>query len=399
MVQVHEYSYSEDTDDERTGGKAGANGKSAGEQAAPPPLPFIDMSNWDAQEPPPRAWAVLNRIPLRQTSLFSGEGAAGKSTIQLHLCAAHVLGRDWLGTMPEPGPAIFIDAEDDVDEIHRRLAAICRHYGVTFKDLIDGGLHLISLVGDDAILATATKGGKVEPTWRYRQLLEAAGDIKPKMIGIASSANVFAGEESSRPQVQQFIGLLTRIAIVANGALQLISHPSLTGINTDTGLSGTTQWHNAVRARSYLKGVKSEDEEPADSDLREIVFKKNNYGPISESVTLRYQNGLFLPLPGVGTLDRVAKEAVAADVFLALLRRYTKENRSVFDKPGRGYAPATFAKEDEAKKAGLNSKSLDVAMRELFRTDKIYNQEIGKPSRPSSRLALKIESTTQEEER
>ena len=118
------------------------------------------------------------------------------------------------------------------------------------------------------------------------------------MIGIASSANVYAGSEIERGQVQQFIGLLTRLAIIANGAVVLVSHPSLTGIASDTGLSGNTQWHNAVRARFYLKGVKPDAGEQADTDLRELVFKKNNYGPISEDVLLRYQNGLFLPVGG-----------------------------------------------------------------------------------------------------
>jgi hypothetical protein len=32
----------------------------------------------------------------------------------------------------------------------------------------------------------------------------------------------------------------------------LLSHPSLTGINSGTGLSGTTGWHNSVRARMYF---------------------------------------------------------------------------------------------------------------------------------------------------
>jgi RecA-family ATPase len=98
--------------------------------------------------------------------LFSGEGAAGKSTVQLHLSAAHVLGRDWLGTMPTPGPAIFIDAEDDEDVMHWRLAAIAKHYDVTFAKLIKAGLHLISLAGH-AVLATVNRG-KLEPTARYK---------------------------------------------------------------------------------------------------------------------------------------------------------------------------------------------------------------------------------------
>jgi AAA domain len=78
-----------------------------------PAFPFVDTSRWRTEEPPLREWAVPDRIPRRQVALFSGEGAAGKSTILLHQCAAHTLARDWLGVMPTPGPTFFIDAEDD----------------------------------------------------------------------------------------------------------------------------------------------------------------------------------------------------------------------------------------------------------------------------------------------
>jgi RecA-family ATPase len=353
------------------------------------PLPWIDMSTWDDEPVPESEWAVLERIPLRQVTLFSGEGAAGKSTEQLHLSAAHVLARDWLGTTPEPGPAVFIDAEDDRKVLHRRLAAIVKHYGVTFKDLVDGGLHALSLTGLDPVLAAANRGGRIEPTSRYRQLLEAAGDIRPKMIGIASSANVYAGSEIDRSQVQQFIDLLTAVAQLANGALVLISHPSLAGIATDTGLSGNTQWHNAVRARFYMKGVKPEAGEQPDSDLREIVFKKNNYGPISESIVLRYQDGLFLPVPGVASLDRLAREAKADEIFLDLLRGFTAQNRRVSSSLGSTYAPALFAKEEASRKAGIGAPDLANAMRRLFGTGKIYNEPHGKPSRERFHLATK----------
>ena len=369
-----------------------SEGDAQGNGAAPPsPFPFVDTSRWRTEEPPLREWAVPDRIPRRQVALFSGEGAAGKSTILLHECAAHVLMRDWLGVSPTPGPTFFIDAEDDQDEVWRRLGCVARHYGVTIADILDSGFKVASLFGDDALLATVSKGGTITPTPRYHALFEAAGDIKPIMIGIASSACVFAGEENNRSQVQQFVGLLTKLAIVSNGAVQLISHPSLTGINSDTGLSGTTQWHNAVRARSYLKGIKPESGEQPDNNLREIVFKKNQYGRIAESILLRYQDGLFLPLPGVGTLDQVAKAAAAEEVFAALLHRYDKENRTVHDKPGPGYAPSTFVGEAEVSAAGLTKKNLEAAMRELFRVGKIWNAPAPdwRPSRPRYKIALK----------
>jgi RecA-family ATPase len=372
--------------------KFGTEAKSE-EAPAKPPLPFINISNWDNEDVPQQPWAVLDRIPRRQVTLFSGEGGGGKSIIQLHLSVAHVLARDWLGTMPQLGPALFIDAEDDVNVLHRRLAAIAEHYSVRFADLVRDGLHLISLAGQDAVLATA-RNGKIRPTPLYKQLYEAAGDIKPVMIGLASSANVYAGNEIDRGQVQQFVNLLTALAITADGAVVLISHPSLAGIANDTGLSGSTAWHNAVRARVYLHGVKPEAGEQADSDLREITFKKNQYGPVSDSMLLRYNNGLFLPVKGGGSLDRAAQEMRADEIFLHLLRRFTRENRAVSDKPSPRYAPALFAREEEARHAAIGSRALEAAMRRLFKAGKIWNEPCGKPSRPTFRLTVKTENTS-----
>ena len=44
--------------------------------------------------------------------------------------------------------------------------------------------------------------------------------------------------------------------------------------------------------------------------------------------------------------------------FLVLLKRFTSENRNVSASPGRSYAPAIFAGEDEAKKANLRKADL-----------------------------------------
>jgi RecA-family ATPase len=256
--------------------------------------------------------------------------------------------------------------------------------------MIRGGLHVVSLFGRDAVLATPTRNGKIEPTPLYRQLLQAAGDIKPKMIGIASSANVFTGSEIDRTQTQQFIGLLNRLAMTAVGGVVLIAHPSLTGINTDTGLSGTTQWHNAVRARFYLKGIKAEADEQPDTDLRELVFKKNQFGPMSASIVLRYRNGLFLPEASISGLDKIAREAKADEIFLELLQRITKEGRNVGDKRNSpNYAPTMFAKEPEAKGIKMRKSDFEAAMLRLFKDNKICAEPYGRADRGSTRIVLR----------
>jgi RecA-family ATPase len=129
------------TDDPITAAvKYRGSGEDNAERAA---LPFIDYSRWDEEPTPDRDWAVQDRIPLRQTALFTGEGGSGKSSITLHQCCAHVLGRDWLGSLPEIGPAIFIDAEDDANEIHIRLSCIARHYDVAYQEIREARLYLI----------------------------------------------------------------------------------------------------------------------------------------------------------------------------------------------------------------------------------------------------------------
>jgi RecA-family ATPase/DNA polymerase I-like protein with 3'-5' exonuclease and polymerase domains len=351
-------------------------------------LVFIDMSRWDYEPVPEQEWAVFNRIPLRQCTLFSGEGGAGKSLTQLHLSVATVLERDWLGVVPEPGRALFIDAEDDEKVLHFRLKAIAAHYDTDITTMIERGLHLVSWVGYDSTLATVSRNGKIEPTPLYSQLLEAAGDIKPTIIGIAAAANVFAGNENDRSHVQQFVGLLTRVAMVANGSLVLVSHPSLTGISSESGLSGSTQWHNSVRARSLLRGIKPEAGEPVNNDLREIVFKKNNYGPVSESIKLHWDSGLFLPIAGEA-FDRAAQETTAREVFLSLLKRFRSANRNLSDRVSVSYAPSVFAGEDEAKRAGLTKKNLANAMAQLFKDGLIWNEPCGRATRSGFRLAPK----------
>jgi len=147
-------------------------------------LPFIDMSKWDAEPVPRREWAVQDCVPLRQPTIFSGEGAVGKSLLDLMRSVAHVLGKSWLGKATEPGPAIYLGAEDEESELHRRLADILAHYDATFADAIAGGLHMLSYAGQDAVLGVPNARGIIEPTSLFMQLREAALDIRPKSITI-----------------------------------------------------------------------------------------------------------------------------------------------------------------------------------------------------------------------
>jgi RecA-family ATPase len=353
-------------------------------------IKWLDMSAWDREPVPEREWAIRDRVPLKQAGLFSGEGGTGKSIIELMKDVAHVAGKDWLGSMPEPGPAFYLGAEDDENEIHIRLAAIAKHYNIAFEELIQRGMYVLPLLGQDATLCAVTKGGSIEVTALYKQIYEAAGDIKPKNISIDTLSRAFSGNEIDRVQVYAFAMHMQALAMVARGSVTVLSHPSLAGISSGSGISGSTAWHGAFRFRQYLKGAKTDAGEQPDNDLRELEFKKNQYGPRSESLVLRYQRGLFLPEAGVSSLDKAARTAKAEELFIELLRRLSGEKRNVSNKPtAQNYAPTEFAKEVEAKKYRLKKPEFEQAMRDMFKAGKISIEEYGRPSRPYSKLIVK----------
>jgi RecA-family ATPase len=190
-------------------------------------------------------------------------------------------------------------------------------------------------------------------------------------------------------QVYAFAMQMQSLAMAAGGSVTVLSHPSLQGISSGSGISGSTAWHGAFRFRQYLTSIKPEAGEQPDSDLRQLEFKKNQYGPTAESIVLRYQRGLFLPVVGAGTLERLALEQKAEQIFLEKLRAFASQGRNVSIKLNAPtYAPTEFAKEREAKQLGMKKNDLEAAMRRLFEIGKIRVEPYGPPSRGWSRLVI-----------
>ena len=151
-------------------------------------------------------------------------------------------------------------------------------------------------------------------------------------------------------QVYAFAMHMQALAMVAGGSATVLSHPSLQGIASGTGISGSTAWHGAFRFRQYLKGVKPEAGEQPDGDVRKVQFKKNQYGPTGDPVIVRYQRGLFLPERGLSSLEKVAREATAAETFILIGKKLIERGQELSPaQTSHAYAPTLIAKEPEAK--------------------------------------------------
>lgn len=342
---------------------------------------LIDMTRWSIHDDlPDLKWTVPDRLLAGHVCLFSGHGGTGKSTLALQLCAAHALARDWNTCLPVPGPTLFIDAEDGEDIIRRRLIAIGRHYQVDFPDLIAGGLNVMSLAGrgQEAVIATTGRGNQIAPTklhaWIEREVLR----IKPVQIVIASAANVFSGDENIRAPVTQFISLLTGLALAGGDAcsLILISHPSLSGMNSGSGISGSTQWFNGVRAQWYL--------DKAAGGVRNLSCKKNQYGPDAADVALEWRNGLFLPPAAPTAYEQAAKIARAEELIAEAMG--SEQNFSP-NRLSRTYLPrVVLGNAPDGHPATLAD--LESALKQMLDSGRLKIEEYGPPSQRSARVVL-----------
>jgi RecA-family ATPase len=352
----------------------------------PPRLAFVSAASLAARAPPRRLFLAPGLIPGRDVTLLSGNGGDGKSLLALMLCASVSTRALWLGMEVAHGGAVYLSAEDELDEVHRRLASICAAEGLDLTDLDQ--LDILPLAGEPALLAIEGKGGLMTETPLWTAFAEKVERIGPALVVVDNLADVFGGNEINRAQVRQFVSMLRGLALKADCAVLILSHPSVAGMQTGTGLSGSTAWNNSVRSRLYLTRPAAADGEIADPDARILQSMKSNCGPLAAEIRMRWADGRFVNVSAAAPEPRT-KEAIEAQadcVFCDLLQRFSAEGRDVSAKPSRSYAPTQFAAHPDAR--GSTKRALEGAMNRLLRADRIRIETTGSPSRQRSRLVL-----------
>jgi hypothetical protein len=87
---------------------------------------------------PPRSWLYGKHYQRGTVSMTAAPGGFGKTTLDLVEMVAMTTGRNLLGEQPEERVRGWIhNGEDTVDELNRRLGAICLHYGIPQEELKD----------------------------------------------------------------------------------------------------------------------------------------------------------------------------------------------------------------------------------------------------------------------
>ncbi|WP_373486907.1 AAA family ATPase [Blastomonas sp.] len=339
---------------------------------------FYSAASLKGKAVKPREWLVGGLIPQKTVTLFSGDGGTGKSLLALQLAVAASSARQWIGKAVSEGSVIYMSAEDDDDELHRRVDDILRAEGRNYDDI--AGMTLRSLAGEDALLAVESQV-TLMASELFKELDSRAADETPALIVIDTLADVYPANENDRAKVRQFIGILRGLALKRDCAVLLLGHPSLTGLASGTGSSGSTAWNNSVRSRLYLSRITDGGYE-MDPDRRVLTTMKANYGRVGGETHMKWTNGVFVAEVAAQGLDAMAAGAKAQRVFMKLLATFTAQGRQVNHVSGGSFAPKVFSEHPDNE--GMTKRALKAAMEGLLASDKIRIEKDGPASRQRS---------------
>lgn len=272
----------------------------------------LDLEVLAEREPPRPEFIVPDWMPVGYATLLAGHGGVGKSGIALHLAVCIAAGKRFFGLEVDRRRVLYLSCEDQENVLHWRLARICAHDGVNLAAL-RGWLDIVDLVGRDCVLWERDPRTGYTVTPAYSALEERMRTGEAEVLIIDGVSDTFAGRENDRGDVKRFVNGLLWLVPSDRGAVLLIGHiakPAASNGATSEGYSGSTGWHNSVRARWYLRPETEQDEEGANAvRTGELILdlQKTNHGRPDRSMRFRWDDAAHLfvgELVGESTFDR-----------------------------------------------------------------------------------------------
>jgi AAA domain len=275
--------------------------------------------------PPRRALLTSARGPVfvaGKVGLLAGKGGSGKTMILLMLAVAVALGRTWFGEggfAATAGRVVLILAEEDQEEVQRRLAAIVQGLALGADDLhqLVRNLKIHAMAGHGVAFTAGTDGtrGALPETERpgeFREVLrEAQTEGRPYTLAILDPLSRFAGfdVEKDNAAATRFVQVLeTFTAPDCGGPAVLVAHHLRKASAEDDRESselirGAVGLVDGVRWAAMLVPMKQIDGAP---DLLRLRVVKSNYTLIPEALTL------CRPPEGHGTVRIATLDEIAA---------------------------------------------------------------------------------------
>lgn len=250
--------------------------------------PSLDLEALSEREPEKPRFIIPDWGPVGYAWLLAGHGGVGKSGIALHLAVCMAAGVPFFGIEVERKHVLYLSCEDRESVLHWRLTRICAYLGIGLASL-RGWLEIVDLVSSESVLWERDQKDGTTLRVPYFELQYRMRDHETEVLFVDGITDTYAGNENSKPEVKRYVRSLVKLIDPNRGAVLLIGHiakPSASGIPTTEGYSGTTAWHNSVRARWYLYPETAKDDDGQSDKTGELILElqKSNLGPVDRSL-------------------------------------------------------------------------------------------------------------------
>lgn len=223
--------------------------------SAPPFLTPLEV--FDLSAIPPREWIFDHLAIAKKVSILIAPPGAGKSSFTLGVAMAKATGRHDIMEMDTIAqePVAVYNNEDDMEEMHRRLAALMQHHNVDFEDMRDEfGSMLYLNSGEFRPLRIAKKVGpngkiKAEDTKRLIRALKKNGI---RLLIIDPFAETHPANENSNEELLEVGRLYRQVAQEADCAVLLVHHTRKLDTASSDGHEGNLE---SLRGASSLAGI------------------------------------------------------------------------------------------------------------------------------------------------
>lgn len=343
-----------------------------------------DIAGYVTDEAPPLDWVVEPCIPAGKVTLLAGAGGSSKSYFALTLGM-------FLPCLIQLGPfkptklgkTLAVVAEEDKEDVHRRIRAIIEEQGFTDEQLaaITDNVGVVPVRGLDWRLLQHDESGDLQETDRVDYLIDevrALGDCRLLILDPLVAFN--GADENNNVEMARLMFTLDRIAAATGAAVLVIHHVSKGGQQNSLNevTQGIVRGASALvdNARALILFVRMPRNEAslyninAEEAGRYLIARvlKNNYGPHVKDTVFRIEKGGVLKhAPEVQQVHRsvtvAAREMEGTDLEMRVLMALEKDPEA--------------SQRDLAESTGKSAASVNRALKKLVEDGAVHRSGVG----------------------
>lgn len=283
-----------------------------GQGTAPEPLFDVAAAKFRRfleREPPTREWILADVLPLGVAGLIASMGGAGKSYLAMQLGICVAAGLAFLGLdVPTPGGVLYLAAEDDEAELHRRAWTLVDHMRAdeTKREAVAERLIVVPRAAKNNLLTAATADGEVRRTRVLDRLIAAAVQIPDLRLVILDPLSRFRGGRANHEEdATRFVESMEAIREATGATVLSLAHVSQSGIKEGGGqeiVRGSTALVDGVRWVATMQRLRRDQaadyavpEDEAGRYIRLELPKSNYTAPWPGLWLRRDAGGVLVP--------------------------------------------------------------------------------------------------------